>query len=100
MMGDHNSHHQKTTSTNGNTTGDDREEITRGIVGKKRSSPSSQTESYKVSRPLVSADPQLRPWPAPLSFDSCLFACDSILIVMYLSTYYECNHVIILLYSL
>ena len=39
--------------TNKNVAGDDREGTTGGIVGRKRSSPSSQTDTYKHSRPLV-----------------------------------------------
>ena len=61
-MSDQCSHHQKTIPTSGNTTGDDREDATGGIVGRKRSSPSSQTNSYKFSRPLVCTHPQQYQW--------------------------------------
>lgn len=48
------SHQQKTISTSErNVTGDGRVGTTGGIVGRKRSSPTSQTDSYKISRPLV-----------------------------------------------
>ena len=53
MMSGQCSQRQKTISTSENVAGDGREETTGGIVGRKRSSPSSQTDSYKVSRPLV-----------------------------------------------
>ena len=35
------------------TTGDDRKKTIGGITGKKRSSPTSQTDIYKFSRPLL-----------------------------------------------
>ena len=52
-MTDQSSQNHDTLSTNKNTTGDDIKETIGGITGRKRSLPTSQTDIYKFSRPLV-----------------------------------------------